>query len=282
LARKKQRKNKLWTWLTNRYELIIRNEADFAERRSVTFTYAQMFLSLFLLSAILMGGSLYLSKTLLAQWFNPENELNEIRYSTVILAREVDSLEYAIASKDKYIQSFRKYLDPEYAVVKELAGKETSPIESNQNGLHEENTEPPIKSVSVNYSTPMSNRLLVLPVDAYFKAKKDSLSSTDFTISFIMKEDASVQSIDEGTVELCTWDKDQGYMMVIHHANNLTSVYKGLGVLLKKVGSYVNIGEVIALSGKKMTGESYAEVEFELWHQGVQLDPEEYFTFTKE
>ena len=52
--------------LTNRYLLIVRNEEDFAEKTTYTFTYAKLILFIVLTSAILLVGSLFLVSTLLS------------------------------------------------------------------------------------------------------------------------------------------------------------------------------------------------------------------------
>jgi hypothetical protein len=81
-------------WLTNRYLLILRNEENFAEKTTISFTYAKLILVVFIILLVTMTASLYLSSTLMAQWFDPRHELIILDRHLVNLTEQVDSLEY--------------------------------------------------------------------------------------------------------------------------------------------------------------------------------------------
>jgi len=65
----------------------------------------------------------------------------------------------------------------------------------------------------------------------------------------------------------------------IQHESNLLSVYKHNSVLYKKVGDRVNAGEVISIIGNTGEFSSGPHLHFELWYNGIPLNPEEYITF---
>ena len=86
----------------------------------------------------------------------------------------------------------------------------------------------------------------------------------------------SVLATLDGTVILSTYTAETGYVIQIQHAQNIVSVYKHCGSLLKKVGDTVKAGEAIALvgnTGEKTTG---PHLHFELWSKGRALDPSKY------
>ena len=88
-----------------------------------------------------------------------------------------------------------------------------------------------------------------------------------------------VSSILDGAVIMATYVRDTGHTIQIQHDNNLISIYKHCEKLLKKAGDKVSAGTAIALVGN--TGDlSYGNhLHFELWHNGVPVDPTLYIKF---
>ena len=126
----------LSNWLTNRYLLILRNEENFAEKTSLSFTYAKLILITFSILILMMIASLYLSSTLMAQWFDPRHELIVMDRHLVDLVEKVDSLENQMRIKDQFISNVQKVLIGEVGRRDRIAKvKET---EINDIGLIEE------------------------------------------------------------------------------------------------------------------------------------------------
>lgn len=100
-----------------------------------------------------------------------------------------------------------------------------------------------------------------------------------YGIDIAASPNESVLATLDGTVILATYTADTGYVIQIQHAQNLVSVYKHCGSLLKKVGDNVKAGEAIALvgnTGEKTTG---PHLHFEIWNRGRALDPSKYIVF---
>lgn len=281
MAKKKQRKNRFIVWLTNRYELIVRNEADFAERRTLTFTYAQVLFSLFFLFALMMGSSLLLSKTLLSEWFNPEYKFNNLKYEIEELAQMTDSLEHELVIKDQFIMTIKKRFDPEYIETKRDKAKEQNteenlPIVDKTIDVFEGDGSDVVKEKALN----IAHQMLIFPVDTYNALQRDTTSAGKEALLFHLNIDQNIKSIKEGVVEICTWDKDVGNVMVLNHNDGLKTTYNGLGVLMKKTGDFVSAGDIIALSGKNYSGAN-SVVKFEMWHNDRPLNAENYFIIKK-
>jgi murein DD-endopeptidase MepM/ murein hydrolase activator NlpD len=88
-----------------------------------------------------------------------------------------------------------------------------------------------------------------------------------------------VKSTLEGTVVMATWTLETGWVIEVQHENNLISVYKHNAELLKRVGDYVKVGEPIAIIGNSGELTTGPHLHFELWHNGVPLNPEDYISF---
>ena len=93
----------------------------------------------------------------------------------------------------------------------------------------------------------------------------------------------------DGTVIMSDYTANDGYMLVVQHKQNLTSVYRNCHAVLKKAGDKVIGGEVIATLGKDTEADKEKEttetnikkpyLHFELWHRGEALNPEIYIAF---
>lgn len=88
----------------------------------------------------------------------------------------------------------------------------------------------------------------------------------------------SVVAVAEGTVVFAGLTSERGYVIHVQHADGYMSIYTNCELLLKKVGEHVIAGEIIASTGK---GERSRFIEFELWHDGVAMDPEKYMPLKK-
>jgi murein DD-endopeptidase MepM/ murein hydrolase activator NlpD len=85
----------------------------------------------------------------------------------------------------------------------------------------------------------------------------------------------------DGTVIYASWTIDQGYTIGIQHENNYFSTYKHNATLLKKEGDFVKAGEAIAILGESGDQSTVPHLHFELWHNGIPLNPNDYIKFEK-
>jgi murein DD-endopeptidase MepM/ murein hydrolase activator NlpD len=93
------------------------------------------------------------------------------------------------------------------------------------------------------------------------------------------KPDSRISAALDGTVILAEWTVETGYVIQIQHEHDLVTVYKHNAELFKRQGDKVKAGEPIAImgnTGKETTG---PHLHFELWMNGVSLNPEEYIKF---
>ena len=89
----------------------------------------------------------------------------------------------------------------------------------------------------------------------------------------------SVLATLDGTVILSTYTAETGYLIQVQHNQNLVSVYKHCGSLLKREGDTVKGGEAIALVGNTGQLTTGPHLHFELWQKGRAVNPEMYIVF---
>ena len=100
-----------------------------------------------------------------------------------------------------------------------------------------------------------------------------------FGICITPPRQSPVAAVLDGTVIATYFTAEEGYVIEVQHNNNYISIYRCNDRLLKSVGQKVSEGENIAISGNLIEGKIRPYVEFQLWHQGVPLNPSEYIHF---
>lgn len=100
-----------------------------------------------------------------------------------------------------------------------------------------------------------------------------------FGVDIAATPNESVLATLDGTVILSTYTAETGYVIQIQHGQNMISVYKNCGSLLKQEGDVVKAGEAIALVGHKNEKTIGPHLHFELWNKGRALDPSKYIVF---
>lgn len=271
--------------MTNRYEMIIRNEADFEERRTFVFTYGKVFLMVFVLFCLTTGASLLFAKYLKSEWFSPEYQYSKMELKLVKYSEKLDSMETELDRKHEYIISFKKILDPEYkedAIInEEVELSNMSSYEDELNYLDEESgfedaVTPGKLVMGKSLITSLAKKHFISPVSKTKILDTFNFEQKKYSITFETYLNEPIKVIDDGKVILCNWDKDEGYIIAIEHDDNLVSLYKGNDLLLKKPGNLVQTGEVIALA---KNSNKRNKTQLELWHDGNPLDPQKFIQF---
>lgn len=80
----------------------------------------------------------------------------------------------------------------------------------------------------------------------------------------------------DGNIVFSGWTYNDGYVVILSHSNGFMSFYKHNQVLLKSAGSFVRRGEPIATLGTSGTTSSGPHLHFEIWKDGIPVDPSLY------
>jgi murein DD-endopeptidase MepM/ murein hydrolase activator NlpD len=284
-------KKTLSNWLTTRYQLIIRNEENFAEKTSAGFTYSKIILFSVIFFAVMFVVSLFLVKTILAKWFDPKYAQMENNKRLDELATKVDSLALEDKRKDIFISNFQRVLSGDTSSV-----GHPLPSEANENQVL--NKPANLKLAPADSAFRKSFEGSDLSVISLTNAKVHELQETfffspiagfisdhydvkkgHFGVDIVSKTNEPVKCVADGTVIFSSWTQDSGYVIMIQHRGNLTSVYKHNAELLKKVGTFVNAGEIISIVGNSGELTNGPHLHLELWYNGNSLNPEEFVTF---
>lgn len=120
--------------------------------------------------------------------------------------------------------------------------------------------------------------LLILPVKGVIVSVFDAIVG-HYGIDLVTAPEENILSVSDGTVILCDYTLNTGYIIGIMHDNNLISIYKHNSRLTKEVGDKVKAGDIIAVVGN--TGEltTGPHLHLELWRNGEPIDPQKYIVF---
>jgi len=107
-----------------------------------------------------------------------------------------------------------------------------------------------------------------------FNAKEEH-----YGIDIVATHNNEVKSILDGRVVLSEFTIETGYVIAVQHDANILSIYKHNSKLNRKVGNFIQQGEVIAVSGNTGEWTSGPHLHFELWYNGEPVDPVRYIDF---
>jgi murein DD-endopeptidase MepM/ murein hydrolase activator NlpD len=283
-------KKTLSNWLTSRYQLIIRNEENFAEKTSLGFTYSKVILFSVIIFSIIFIASLFLSRTLLAKWFDPRHAQIEMNKQLVELKEQFDSLAVEVDRKDQFILNFQRVLsgdtsdfqDPAQIMQENKPLTKTgevilAPADSQFRKEFEKSDLSLITLTSSKYRE-LQETFFFSPITGFISDHFD-VKKGHYGVDIVAKTNEAVKNVADGTVLFASWTQDSGYVIMVQHRGNLISVYKHNAELLKKVGTFVNAGEIISIVGNSGEMTDGPHLHFELWYNGNPLNPEEFVTF---
>ncbi len=284
-----EKKRGRWRKLLHKYRLVVLNEESFEEVGFIRLSRLNI-ISIVGLLVVLLVAVVYVTIA-----YTPIRELipgypdammsHNIRQN----AMKLDSLERELVMRDQYFMNINRIVNgdrPEDFLNDTTAttgGDEVvftrsandsllrqqveaeeqfrlsivdEPAESK--GLHDIHFFTPVQGIVTNPFNPVENH---------------------FGIDLVAGPEEVVKAALDGTITMATWTLETGYVIQIQHANNIMSVYKHNAELFKSVGLKVRAGDAIAIVGNSGELTTGPHLHFELWHNGVPLNPTDYIVF---
>lgn len=140
----------------------------------------------------------------------------------------------------------------------------------NQYNLFGPDYQPSTKPSSLvkNFFIPLNGSIL----------KAFNADESHYGVDIATEGDKIINATLDGTVVFANWSIDNGYCIGIQHEDSYFSIYKHNATLLKKEGEYVKAGEAIAILGRSGDNQEVEHLHFELWRNGIAVNPVEYMT----
>ncbi len=268
-----------------KYKLLISEEVSLKDVFSLSLTKSNLFLFIGLeviIIAILVALLLIFTPL---KYFLPPVQNYKLEKKIVENSILVDSLEKEILLRDNYYLQINKIIKgediSEFSYVDStqekylLSEDEKDSILNNLNDRDEQK----LSEIRENNYGNIDKSNYKSPLKSGTISKEFDATTGHFGIDIVATENEPVMATLPGTVLLATWSIDFGYIIQIQHPNNVISIYKHNGELLKKEGDRVAGGEPIALvgnTGEKTTG---THLHFEVWEDGTPINPVNYINF---
>lgn len=207
---------------------------------------------------------------------------NNIKLQTQVATNSmlIDSLEKEIVFRDNYFQNIQNILNQKNIEQYKADTSQTKIISQTEKDSI-------IKQLLVQQNNLMNeinsketfgtNGIFVKPIEGTV-ASSFNVSKEHFGIDINAKANDKILSAMSGTVIFSSWTDNNGYTIQIQN-DNLITIYKYCSELVKKQGDKVDAGETIAIVGHKEDKPNQALLHFEIWENGVPVNPIKYVKY---
>jgi murein DD-endopeptidase MepM/ murein hydrolase activator NlpD len=276
--------------IRNKYRLAIFNEQTYEELWQMRLSRLNVFTVVGTSAIILIILVILLIAYTGLKEYIPGYPDGKERTLMIRNVTRIDSLIQEINKRDEFFSSIKAVVQGETPPSEEVdSTKQPTPTEHitfEQSKEEEAFREKVEKEEKFNLSALPGNKKIPQLNQVYFftplkgiVVKKYIEGENHFGVDIVSNPGESVSSIMSGTVIFSGWTVETGYVMIIQHANDIISAYKHNSKLLKKAGDKIEAGEAIANVGNSGELTTGPHLHFELWYNGVPVDPEEYIIF---
>lgn len=190
-----------------------------------------------------------------------------------------------IESQQSYITNIKSILNNEIQAQHNIDSLEEKRIEIDISKMHSKQTVPEKKNsekVKQDMSTNLSiknNSILYFgnPVKGIISQEFDS--KNHYGIDVVTEKDQIVKSCLAGTIIYTGFTHKDGYIVIVKHLGGYISIYKHNKIVLKKIGTKVQLGDPISIIGNTGENTDGPHLHFELWHDQRPVNPIEYMSF---
>lgn len=287
-------KNSRWKIFTNqlrnKYRLVILNDDSFAEKFSLRLSPLGLIILLGSVTIVMTALVISLVAFTPLREYIPGYGNVDDRKDIISLSAKADSLENTLASRDWYINNLLNVFSGKTEgktakPVKDSTGKyaniDIKPSEQDmklRTDIESNQLESTSDKVSANKINSLSAYFFFTPIKGMITSSYN-IKEEHFGTDIAAKEDELVKATLDGTVIFAGYTTNDGYVVQIQHANNITSVYKHLSSITKKIGDFTKVGEAIGIVGNTGENSQGPHLHFELWYNGFAINPQDYVVF---
>ena len=283
----KNKRKAFWKNIKFKYKLTIINENTLEEIVGIHVSKLNgLSVLLSAVTVIFLIASLIIAFTPLRNYL-PGYMNTEVREQVVMNALRADSLQQMLERQRMYVMNIQDIIggvvkvDSVHSIdsltmVRSEELMERTQAEDDFRKQYEESER--YNLTTIDNAPAVTGLIFFRPTRGMVSSSFDA-NRKHFGIDIAATPNESVLATLDGTVILATYTADTGYVIQVQHNQNLVTVYKHCGSLLKKVGDTVKAGEAIALvgnTGEKTTG---PHLHIEIWNKGRALDPSKYIVF---
>ena len=260
------------------------------ERVSFRFTGVQLIAFFTVTAVLLFVFFLFLVGYTPLSEYVPGKASSRLHKELIGITLKTDSLEIALLENELYLKNISAIVNGEDPL--NLIEEMEKPTEIAEGGLSfKRSKEDSLLRVQVeaedkislsaaedNKNEDLENILFFSPLKGVVTQKFDR-EKDHFGTDVVAKENEPIKCVFDGVVVISHWTFETGYVIGVQHANGIFSLYKHNSTLFKDVGQHVSSGEAIAIIGNSGEFSSGPHLHFELWYNGIPINPENYISF---
>lgn len=286
-------KETISSWLTHRYEILVRDEENFEEKRNFSYNHAKALAIVVPILVLMLVLGFWIGSKNSSLPITQKTEEIKLKKDVLMLQSTVDSLIEVTNQYNRFYENFRKAVK---ADVKELR-EDTSHITKNQ-VIQTDTIKDYIAPADMNLRKEYEGMNISLTSDKSSSNTDNSFKDFSFFppikgiiterfdaknkhlgIDLVAQANETIKAVADGTVVFSSWTEDTGNVIGIQHQGSIVTFYKHNAVLLKKQGDFVKAGDVIAIIGNTGRLSSGPHLHFEIWYKGNAVNPEKFVSF---
>jgi len=290
---KKRNRRAFWQKIRDKYRLSVYNTTTYEEVFKINLSRLNVFViigSIVILTALIVTTTI--AYTPLKE-FIPGFPDGKISQQLVINQIKLDSIEGKLQLKEQYLNNLKIILsggepnnyvkdsstststtvstaDLSFKKSKEDSILRTQIESEDKYTLNTINNKPNISSINnIDFFPPLKGLVM----------SKYTPDKNHYAVDIVSKENSPIIAVLAGSVVFVGYTKETGNTIYIQHKNNILSVYKHVKNTLVKQGEYVKKGTAIATIGNTGIITSGPHLHFELWNNGIPVNPENFINF---
>lgn len=272
-----------------KYKVIVSNEETFEEIISLKTNNFQLFLFAFLYTIFVVILTTTIIFFTQVREYVPGYPSSDLLLSAAKITVKADSLERELALNAQFFSAIESVLrgDPNQTAQRILDDDTLT-----QNDLDAAQIVATIPQDSIlrayvenQDKFNLTRNQLLIDSKSYYSPVKGvvtdgfDIEKNHFAVDVSVDIGTPVKAILAGTVLFSEWSVETGHVILLDHGENLISVYKHNSKILKSQNETVQAGEVIAFSGEEGALSSGPHLHFEIWKNGLPIDPETILSF---
>ena len=268
-----------------RYVLVLKNRETLEDKLSITLTPLNVVLLLSGIFVLFTFIILFLfTRTPLREYAYGSANENFYKTEYLNINNLKDSLQQKIENLENERQNLLNILSGNDSIYQKAPIPDSNKLSINfePDQISEVETEfrEELEKNSQNLDeiSPFESKTFFTPLKGFI-TDTFNLETNHYAIDIASPKNSAIKSIGNGTIIATAWTPDNGNIVIIQHSDNVVSVYKHNSVILKKNGSYVSAGEPIALVGNSGELSSGYHLHFELWQNGMPVNPKDFILF---
>ncbi|MBE6287499.1 MAG: M23 family metallopeptidase [Mediterranea massiliensis] len=283
----KKRSKAFWSNIKFKYKLTIINENTLEELVGLHVSKLNgLSVLLSVLLVLFLIASLIIAYTPLRNYL-PGYMNSEVRAQIVENALRADTLSELLQKQQLYILNIQDIFEgniktdtihsiDSLTILREDTLIERSQHETEWRKQYEEREKYNLNDIETRSA--IEGLMFYTPLRGSIVASMNN-EDKHFGTDIASKAGESILATLEGTVIMSTYTAESGYTIALQHNQELISIYKQCGRLLKQIGDKVKAGEAIAIVGKAEDVNNSPHLHFELWRKGKAINPENYIVF---